>query len=79
MNLLEKEARQYRKQALSLIERNKHMNNLSTKDILRLKKDRQMTQRMIDALLVNFINVVGTSQSIDYGLYTKHLKSADRT
>ncbi|MBU6415223.1 hypothetical protein KGQ34_03215 [Patescibacteria group bacterium] len=79
LNFLEKEAKRYRKEALSSIERNKHMNNLSKQDILRLKKDRQMTQKMIDALLVDFINVIGNSQGCDYGLYVKHLESADRT
>lgn len=81
LNFLKEEAKRYRGQALSSIERNWHMNNLSRKDLLRLKKSQQLTQRMIDALLVDFINVVGVSQCIDYALYTKDLKSEvdDRT
>lgn len=81
LNLFTKEARRYRKQALSSIERNRHMNNLSREDFLRLKKSQRLIQRTIDALLVDFINTVGAGQCVDYGLYTKHLKSrsADRT
>lgn len=81
LNLLTKEAKRYRRQALASIERNGHMNDLSQKDLMRLKRDRQLTQRVIDALLVDFINIVGVGQCLDYGLYTKNIKivSADRT
>lgn len=48
------------------------------KDLAQLKKNPQLTRKMIDALLVDFINVIGGSQCLDYGLYTKDLKSADR-
>jgi len=75
LNLLEKEAKQYRLQALASIKRNKHMNNLSRKDLAQLKNNQQLTQRMIDAVLVDFINAIGISQCLDYGLYTKHLES----
>ena len=79
LNFLTKEAKQYRKTALMTIERNGHMDDVSRKDFSRLKKDRELTQRMIDALLVDFINAVGVSQCVDYALYTKHIKSADHT
>jgi len=79
LQLLTKEAKRYRRTALSSIERNKHMNNVSRRDLLYLKKNPQLTRRMIDALLVDFINTVGVGQCIDYALYTKHLKSTDRT
>ena len=75
LNLLEKEAKHYRLQALASIKRSKHMNDLSGKDLVQLKKNQQLTQRMIDALLVDFINAVGVSQCLDYCLYTKHLES----
>jgi len=79
LQLLTKEAKRYRRTALSSIERNKHMNNVSRRDLLYLKKNPQLTRRMIDALLVDFINTVGVGQCIDYALYTKHFKSTDRT
>lgn len=76
LDFLTKEAKKYREEALSFIERNQHMNNLSQDDFLEFKRDRQRTQRLIDALLVDFINVIGTCQCLDYGLYTKHINKA---
>ena len=78
LNLLAEEAKQYSHKALLSIERNKHMNNLSQKDLQRLKRNQKLIQRLIDALLVDFINFVGTGQCIDYALYTKHLKFSGR-
>ena len=75
LKLLEKEAKEYRLGALSSIERSRHMNNLSARDFSKLKKDQRLIQKTIDALLVDFINTVAGGQCLDYGLYTKHLKS----
>ena len=74
LELLTTEAKKYRSKALVSIRRSKHMNDLSLKDISKLKKEQQLTQKFIDALLVDFINSVGIGQCLDYGLYTKHLK-----
>lgn len=74
LNFLTEEAREYRKDALSSLEWNRHMNNLSSKDISKMKKERQRHQRIVDALLVDFINTVGANQGVDYALYTKHFK-----
>jgi len=79
LDLLTNEAKRYRRISLSSIERNQRMNSISTSDLAHLKKNRQLTQRMIDALLVDFINTVGAGQCVDYALYTKNIKSADRT
>ena len=79
LNLLTTEAQEYREEALLSVERSRHMNNLSPKDISRLKKEQRLTQRLIDALLVDFINRVGAGQCLDYGLYTEHLKSKSDT
>ena len=49
------------------------MNDLSLKDISKLKRT-AINSKVIDALLVDFINSVGIGQCLDYGLYTKHLK-----
>ncbi len=73
LSFLTSEAKKYRKKALSSIERNKHMNNLSQKNFLKLKKNRRLFKKMIDAVLVDFINDVGASQCVDYALYTKYL------
>lgn len=79
LNLLDGEATRYREEALSSIERNRHMNDLSEKDIAKLKENREWAQRIADALLVDFVNFVGVGQGLDYGLYTKHLLPTKRT
>jgi len=75
LKMLERKAKIYRLEALKSIERSRHMNNLSARDFSRLKKEQRLIQKTIDALLVDFINAIGADQSLDYGLYTKHLKS----
>ena len=72
MRFLTAETKRYRKGALASLARNSHMNDLSAKDILRLKRSR-VTKKFIEALLVDFVNAIGVSQGIDYGLHTKHL------
>jgi len=62
-------AKTYRKGAKKSIFRNKHMNNLNGKELV--------TQKIIDALLVDFINYVGVQQCVDYGLYTSDLQFAE--
>jgi len=51
------------------LERNKHMHTCRKKP----------TPAQIDAILVNFVNQVGTYQGLDYGLHTKHLKNQEKT
>lgn len=74
LNLLDGEAMKYREEALSSIERNRHMNDLSEKDIAKLKENQEWAQRIVDAILVDFVNHVGVGQGLDYGLHTKHLE-----
>ena len=62
---LEKRAKKYRKLANHSIKRNTHMHDC---------RQRYISQKIIDALLVDFINYIGTDQCIDYGLYTKDIK-----
>ena len=38
-------------------------------------RERHIHQKVIDALLVDFINYIGTNQCIDYGLQVKDLKN----
>lgn len=74
LRLLTEEAKKYRREAFLSIERNQRMNDLSERDLAKLKEDLPWAQRVVDALLVDFINTVGVGQCIDYGLYVKHLK-----
>jgi hypothetical protein len=48
------------------IVRSKHMNDL--------KGNVKISQEVIDAVLVDFINQIGAMQGIDYALYTKDLR-----
>ncbi len=79
LKLLEEEAKRYRLEALLSIKRSRHMNDLSQADLAKLEKNQKQIQRLIDALLVDFINKVGIGQCVDLGLYTKHITSSNRT
>jgi len=74
LNLLTDAAKIFHKETLVLVKRNRHMNDLSEKDFARLKRRKKLTQRLIEALLVQFINEIGARQNVDYGLYAKDLK-----
>ena len=73
LNLLTKEAKEYHRKALPFIKWNKRMNNLSLADFAKLKKNKKLMQKVVDAVIVDFINSIGINQGIDYALYTKHL------
>lgn len=77
LKMLDREAKSYRKTALASIERNGHMNDLSTMDIRVMKEDQERFQRFADAILVDFVNYIGNGQGLDYGLYTKHWDSKE--
>ena len=64
LDMLKKNAEDYREGAKDSLKRNNHMNAY---------KDEELPQNVIDALLVDFINFVGTKQCIDYALYTSDL------
>jgi hypothetical protein len=59
-------AKQYRLQAALSIGRNAHLTNLSSKT---------PSQAEIDAVLVDFINYVGTVNGVDYALNVNDLRS----
>ncbi len=78
LKLLEREAKSYRKEALESVSgRNRHMNELSTLDIQVMNEIPERFQRFADAILVDFINLIGNSQGLDYGLYVKDLDSPE--
>lgn len=65
LKLLTEEAKDYRKNCVHSINRNSHMNNC--------KGQCTISQDDIDAVLVDFINKIGSRRWVDYGLYTKDL------
>ena len=67
LTMLEYRAREYKAECSDSILRNNHMNSLTL-------CSKMPSQRVIDAILVDFINYVGASQGLDYRLYTKHLR-----
>jgi hypothetical protein len=63
LEYLERVAREYRLECRESLIRNAHMNDLGG--------ECEVDQKLADAILVDFINKVGTDQWVDYGLYTK--------
>lgn len=58
-------AKKYRNEAQQSLERNNHMNQIEDGE--------QVQQRIVDAVLVDFINYIGMNHGIDYGIYSKDL------
>ena len=58
-------AKKYRSESQKSLERNRHMNQIEGGELIQ--------QRIIDAVLVDFINHIGTNMGVDYGMYTKDL------
>ena len=65
LNQMTTDAKEYRKGAIKSVEKNRHMNQI--------EEGEQLQQRHIDAVLVDFINYIGSIYGIDYALYTKDL------
>lgn len=59
-------AKKYRSGCSESIFRNNHMNEI--------KEEVHVSQNLIDAILTDFINVVGVDQGVDYGLYSRDLR-----
>ena len=66
LDLLTKFAQDYRERAVASVSRNKHMNELGGQC--------DLSQDEVDALLTDFINFIGVTQGVDYGLYASDLK-----
>jgi len=66
LNKLTNYAKIYRKNAEKSIKLNLHMNNINKEDIIE--------QKVIDAVLTDYINFVGLKHGCDYGLYTIDLQ-----
>ena len=67
LEITKKHADKYSEEAKASLVRNNHMNEI--------KKDEDIDQRVIDAVLVDFINFIGTQHGIDYALYTSDLRN----
>jgi hypothetical protein len=67
LDLLTAKAKKYRIDAQCSLERNCHMNKIEKGEIVQM--------RIIDAVLVDFINFIGMQGCIDYGLYTIDLNN----
>lgn len=67
LELIKKYADKYSEEAKTSLVRNNHMNEI---------KDEEIDQRVIDAVLVDFINFIGVKHGIDYALYTSDLRKS---
>ena len=66
LNMLERVARETHLTTMESVKRNSHMSLVD-------ENCPDVPQYIIDAILVSFINEVGTQQGLDLGLYTKDL------
>lgn len=64
--LLIKRAKEYSKDAQSSLVRNNHMNEIDDGEIVQ--------QRIIDAVVVDYINFIGNKMCMDIALYVEDLK-----
>jgi hypothetical protein len=75
LNLLEGDARSYRLTALKSMARNgSRMYELTEKDIRKLASKSKRYQRLVDAVLADFINEIACVRGGDRGERVKHLK-----
>lgn len=68
LEYLERIAKEYRTECRDSLIRNSHMNDL--------KGECEVDQKVVDAILVDFVNMIGVDQGVDYGLYTRDIKNA---
>jgi hypothetical protein len=68
LDLLTKKAKHYIKNPESAVI-NSYMNELS--------KDTKLDPKVVEAVVVDFINFIGRQNGIDYALYTKDLHEKD--
>jgi len=65
LQMLCDDAKSYCPGAAMSIARNSHMNEY---------QGEYVSQIVVEALIVDFVNFVGSKQCLDLGFYTKHLK-----
>jgi hypothetical protein len=69
LKALKRYAEDYRPGAADSVHRNHHMNEVTA--------DEEIDQRVVDALLVDFINFTAMKLNMDHGLYTKDFDPSD--
>ncbi len=74
LQMLEREARDYRNDVLDSVIRNSRMSNLTEADTREIRRTPTIFRRFAEAVLVDFVNTVGTSQGLDYGLHAKYFR-----
>lgn len=67
LSFLENNAKHYREKCEDRLNRNKHMNEL--------EGNAKVDIKLVDAILVDFINSIGANLGVDLALYTKDLKN----
>ena len=68
LEMITRNACEYSQNAKASLLRNNHMNEI--------EKDTPLDQKIIDAVLVDFINYIGMQQGVDYALNTSDLPVA---
>ena len=66
LELTKKYADGYSKESKTSLVRNNHMNEIL--------ESQQIEQKVIDAVLVDFINYIAVKHGIDYAIYTSDLR-----
>jgi len=66
LELTQKYAKDYSKESKTSLFRNSHMNEIL--------ENEQIEQKVIDAVLVDFINYIAVKHGVDYGLHTSDLR-----
>ena len=68
LEILDRFAEDYRKDAIDSIKRNNHINEVT----------KQLNQKDIDAVLVGFINYIAMNHGVDYALRTKDFNQLNK-
>lgn len=68
LRLLTNFAKEYSPKGVESIKRNRHMNKVTNEN--------EISQKIVDATLVDFINYIACQYGVDYGLYTSGLTTS---
>jgi hypothetical protein len=63
----------YYKDAVKSIEKNRHMNGLTNDDLYAIGRNEALVRKIVDAVIVDFINFIGAQHCADFAMYTKDL------
>ena len=74
LDLMEADAKEYRKTALASMARNASLYGFTASDLRFLAAYNQRSQRIVDAVLADFINVVAGRRGVNRGEKVEHLK-----